>query len=197
MIGNNVLSFDIETISACCVAAAPSGCGFGDVDGNGTADYVYAGDMQGNFFRFDITDSNPDNWSVTKIFKAQYKPGTVDERDQPITTQPIAIRHPTEEEGFIIIFGTGAYLRTGDSTDVEIQSVYGIWDRLGPELIDKSDLQEQAYTNIDDELGLVRTLSNNDVDYSIVGNQKGWFIDLDSPAAGFPAGFPVQTEWPA
>lgn len=163
-----------------------------DVDGNGTADYVYAGDMQGNFFRFDITDSNPDNWSVTKIFKAQYKPGTVDERDQPITTQPIAIRHPTEEEGFIIIFGTGAYLRTGDSTDVEIQSVYGIWDRLGPELIDKSDLQEQAYTNIDDELGLVRTLSNNDVDYSIVGNQKGWFIDLDSPAAGFPAGFPAE-----
>lgn len=163
-----------------------------DTDGNGTADYVYAGDQQGNFFRFDITDSDFRNWSVTKIFKAQYKPGTLDERDQPITTQPIAIIHPTEEEGFIIIFGTGSYMRSGDSTDSEIQSIYGIWDRLSPELIMKSDLQEQVYTNLSDSLGLVRTLSDNDVDYSIIGGRKGWYIDLDSPPSGFPDGAPAE-----
>ena len=112
-----------------------------DADSNGTADYVYAGDLQGNFFRFDITNADFHQWSVTKIFKAQYKPGTADEKNQPITTQPIATVHPTEEEGFIIIFGTGAYLRTGDSTDSEIQSIYGLWDRLGPGLIQKADLQ--------------------------------------------------------
>ncbi|MFT7220398.1 MAG: type IV pilus assembly protein PilY1, partial [Candidatus Azotimanducaceae bacterium] len=163
-----------------------------DTDGNGTVDYVYAGDMQGNFFRFDLTDADPSNWTTTKIFKAQYKPGTVDETDQPITKQPIAIIHPTEEEGFIIIFGSGAYLRNGDSTDPAIQSIYGIWDRLGPELILKSELQTQSYTNISDPLGLVRTLSDNAVDYSIVGGQKGWFIDLDPPAPGFPDGSPAQ-----
>lgn len=163
-----------------------------DVDGNGTADYAYAGDMFGNFFRFDLTDEDYANWSVTKIFEAQYKPDTVDEMDQPITTQPIAIIHPTEEEGFILIFGTGAYLRRGDSTDMRIQSIYGLWDRLGPEFIEKSDLQEQFYTNFDDPLGLVRTLTDNPVDYSIVGGQKGWFIDLDSPPPGFPQGSPAD-----
>ena len=156
-----------------------------DADGNGTADYAYAGDLQGNFFRFDITDANFNNWSVTKIFKAQYKPGTADEKSQPITTQPIAIAHPTEDEGFIIIFGTGAYLRNGDSTDAETQSIYGIWDRLGPALVLKSELQPQSYTNFDDALGKLRTLSDDDVDYTFAGlKQKGWYNDLDSPAAG-------------
>ncbi len=166
-----------------------------DTDGNGTADYVYAGDLQGNFFRFDITSSDFNDWNVTKIFKAQYKPGTLDEKNQPITTQPIAIIHPTEADGFIVIFGTGAYLRTGDSVDPAIQSVYGIWDRLGPGLTLKSELQVQSYTNIDDPLGRVRTLSANDVDYSILGAQKGWYIDLDSPAPldlGGPAEFPGE-----
>jgi type IV pilus assembly protein PilY1 len=157
-----------------------------DVDGNGTADYVYAGDLQGNFFRFDITDSDFNLWSVTKIFKAQYMPGTLDEKNQPITTQPIAIVHPTEEEGFIIIFGTGAYLRSGDSTDSEVQSIYGLWDRLGPALILKADLQVQSYTNVNDTLGRLRTLSDNAVDYSVsaIGAQKGWYNDLNSPAPG-------------
>ena len=161
-----------------------------DADSNGTADYVYAGDLQGNFFRFDITNADFHQWSVTKIFKAQYKPGTADEKNQPITTQPIATVHPTEEEGFIIIFGTGAYLRTGDSTDSEIQSIYGLWDRLGPGLIQKADLQVQSYTNATDALGRVRTLSDNAVDYSVsaIGAQKGWYNDLNSPPPGGLAG---------
>ncbi|MBT6890715.1 MAG: hypothetical protein HOA25_04405, partial [Gammaproteobacteria bacterium] len=171
-------------------AGVPNGLGEPrviDADGNGTADYAYAGDLQGNFFRFDITDADFNNWSVTKIFQAQYKPGTADEKNQPITTQPLAIVHPTEDEGFIIIFGTGAYLRNGDSTDAETQSIYGIWDRLasgGSALVLKSELQSQSYTNVDDALGKLRTLSDNDVDYTVAGAQKGWYNDLDSPPAG-------------
>ncbi len=159
-----------------------------DVDGNGTADYAYAGDLQGNFFRFNLTDPDFRNWDVTKIFKAQYKPGERAEKNQPITTQPIAIIHPTEEKGYIILFATGAYLRTSDSTDPAIQSFYGIWDRLGPELIDKSDLVEQRYTNLNTEFGPVRTSSQNTVDYSVVENHRGWFIDLNSPPADDPTG---------
>ena len=162
-----------------------------DVDGNQTVDYVYAGDVQGNLFRFDITDNDHSNWTVQKIFQAQYKPGTTDEKDQPVTTQPIAISHPTES-GFIIIFGSGSYIRTSDSTNQEIQSIYGIWDRLSPELISKADLQQQKYTNVSDGLGLLRTLTNNQVDYSAVGGKKGWYIDLNSPAAGFPDGTPAE-----
>ena len=30
-------------------------------------DYVYAGDIQGNVWRFDLTSQNPSNWTVTKV----------------------------------------------------------------------------------------------------------------------------------
>jgi len=33
-----------------------------DVNGDYTADYVYAGDLQGNMWKFDIQDSDPANW---------------------------------------------------------------------------------------------------------------------------------------
>ena len=163
-----------------------------DVDANGTGDYAYAGDLYGNFFRFDISSSNFEDWNVTKIFKAEYDDGS-NIFDQPITQQPIAIIHPTEDAGFIIIFATGAYLRAGDSTDASINSIYGIWDRLSPELIDKgTDLVEQEYTNLIDELGRVRTLSSNDVDYTGSGGKKGWYIDLNPPVAGQAPGSPAE-----
>ncbi len=36
-----------------------------DLDGDHITDYVYAGDLQGNMWRFDLTSSNPSYWGVT------------------------------------------------------------------------------------------------------------------------------------
>ncbi|HFA7687536.1 TPA: pilus assembly/adherence protein PilC, partial [Neisseria gonorrhoeae] len=46
-----------------------------DKDLDGTVDIAYAGDRGGNMYRFDLSDSNPDKWSVRTIF----------EGDKPIT----------------------------------------------------------------------------------------------------------------
>ncbi|MGH8717439.1 MAG: pilus assembly protein, partial [Burkholderiales bacterium] len=35
-----------------------------DVNGNGIADYVYVGDLQGNMWKFDVTNSNPASWGA-------------------------------------------------------------------------------------------------------------------------------------
>ncbi|MGN7612950.1 PilC/PilY family type IV pilus protein [Magnetococcales bacterium HHB-1] len=35
-----------------------------DVDGNAVADYAYAGDLQGNMWKFDLSSSDPADWSV-------------------------------------------------------------------------------------------------------------------------------------
>ena len=35
-----------------------------DLDGDHLVDYVYAGDIQGNVWRFDLTSQNPSNWTV-------------------------------------------------------------------------------------------------------------------------------------
>ena len=159
-----------------------------DVDANGTVDYAYAGDVLGNFFRFDLTSSNSQNWSFEKIFEATYDNNGTTEI-QPITSQPIVVNHPSEPDGFIVIFATGSYITIPDGSDNQIQSVYGLWDRLGPGLITRSDLVGQFYTNVDDAtFGNVRLLSNNEVDYSAVGAKKGWFNDLNAVPAGGTVG---------
>jgi type IV pilus assembly protein PilY1 len=181
-----------------------------DVDANGTIDYAYAGDTLGNFFRFDMCRSDLGggecvvsttaytNWTVTKIFEAVYDPdcdaGTLgvetcdltdgDEVPQPVLNRPLVVEHPTEEDGFVIIMGTGSYVTSDDRTNTDIQSLYGIWDRLGPVLIEKTDLVKQEYTNLNDaNFGVVRTLTSNEVDYSVSGN-LGWYNDLRAVAAG-------------
>lgn len=38
-----------------------------DLDGDGIMDYLYAGDQQGNVWRFDVTSTNSANWSVSNF----------------------------------------------------------------------------------------------------------------------------------
>ncbi len=158
-----------------------------DIDSNGTIDYAYAGDTFGNFFRFDLSDSDWSKWSFTKIFEASYDDGLGNVTPQPITTQPIVTQHPTEADGYIVIFATGSYITVPDGTTDDIQSIYGIWDRLSPELIGVDDLVQQRYTNqFDATFGNVRSLSNEEVEYSATGGKKGWYNHLDAPSLGMP-----------
>jgi type IV pilus assembly protein PilY1 len=155
-----------------------------DLDLNGTADVAYAGDLRGNLFRFDMRDSNPDNWSATRVFTATYPQDGTD-MPQPITTQPIAIRNPQGEDGVIVIFGTGSFVTVPDATSTDIQSIYGIWDRLeaAPD-IERDDLVEQEITNlVDPVLGNLRTISDYPVDYAPPSTLRGWYVDLDAPRA--------------
>ncbi|HFC0537357.1 TPA: PilC family type IV pilus tip adhesin, partial [Neisseria gonorrhoeae] len=68
-----------------------------DKDLDGTVDIAYAGDRGGNMYRFDLSDSNPDKWSVRTIFE-----GT-----KPITSAPAVSRLKDKR---VVIFGTGSDL---------------------------------------------------------------------------------------
>jgi len=177
-----------------------------DSDGDGTVDYVYAGDLQGNLYRFDLSSSTAGNWATTPklLFKARYKTASAFPRDvvQPITTTPIVVKHPNFG-GFIVITATGSWMTDSDATSTAIQSIYGIWDDLSvaPEVTQNSvtnQLVEQVFTNqVNTEHGYtVRTLTNNPINWKNTGANnskvKGWYIDLDMPAAGSAVG----TEFP-
>lgn len=96
-----------------------------DVDGDFITDYVYAGDLQGNLWRFDLTSTDPSNWTATKIFTAKDSSGNV----QPITTQPQVGSHPYGlDYGVMVYFGTGKYLEKGDRNSTPENTFYGIWD---------------------------------------------------------------------
>ena len=97
-----------------------------DVDYNDTVDYVYAGDLKGNLWKFDLTATDYTQWDVA------YKEGGVPvplfkTPGQPITTKPSVMFH-CKKKGYIVTFGTGKYLGLQDLADISTQSVYGIWD---------------------------------------------------------------------
>ena len=115
-----------------------------DVDGDLVADYVYAGDLHGNLWRFDLigSDLKASASASASAFKvafggaplyraraSRYTSGDANQV-QAITAAPRLLRHPSGI-GHLLIFGTGKYLETGDATAVtgKAMSLYGIWDR--------------------------------------------------------------------
>ena len=105
-----------------------------DIDGNGTADVVYAGDLKGNLWKFDISDANPNNWGVAfggaPLYIATYTNALNQVIPLPITTSPQILY--MAKGGFMVNFATGNAFETGDFPSIGvIQRVYGIWDRPG------------------------------------------------------------------
>lgn len=120
--------------------AAPSGIayvGSADLDSDRVVDYLYAGDLAGNVWRFDVTSSNTSDWGVstfgnatgTPIFTARDSNGAA----QPITTQIQVTAIPTGvSDRVLLMFATGQKTpftaTAGDIYASGTQSVYGIWD---------------------------------------------------------------------
>ena len=100
-----------------------------DLDGDHMTDYVYAGDLQGNLWRFDLTSSSEANWVVTPgpLFKTP--------AGQPITTAPVVASgaaSPGLQQQLMILFGTGQKTpvtnTSAGSYAAGTQSLYGVWD---------------------------------------------------------------------
>ncbi|EMU1825652.1 pilus assembly/adherence protein PilC, partial [Neisseria gonorrhoeae] len=86
-----------------------------DKDLDGIVDIAYAGDRGGNMYRFDLSDSDPDKWSVRTIF----------EGGKPITSAPAVSRLADKR---VVIFGTGSDLSEEDVVGKDQQYIYGIFD---------------------------------------------------------------------
>ncbi len=166
-----------------------------DVNNDRITDYVYAGDLRGNMWRFDLT-GNSNQWSVGKLFQAEDDDG----QRQPITMRPVVGNHP--KGGVMVYFGTGKYFEVGDGIvepEPQIQSFYGIRDEGGTVL--RSQLQQQeiifegfgtlVQENVSEGIAAeltdfqVRVTSDNGVNYP---TQKGWYMNLIPPGTSFGQG---------
>ncbi len=162
-----------------------------DSDGDFDADYIYAGDLLGNLWKFDVSDANTNNWDVAWDSGGP-QPLITTQTNQPITTQPQATFHPDGLQGFMIYFGTGKYLEETDNIGAgqDTQAFYGVWDKNDtpvPNINPASDLLEQRITNqyeqdfdtnddgIADETYSLRDVSDNEINWS---NHLGFRLDL-------------------
>jgi type IV pilus assembly protein PilY1 len=175
-------------------AGRPNGIAFVtpvDEDADFDADYVYAGDLFGNLWRFDLADR-----SATKVFTALDGDGIA----QPITTAVRVVRHPTGR-GFLVLFGTGKYIESGsvDTGNTDPQTFYGIWDDLTNAVeITRNALLEQEILTGEVESARsgedanpafeVRGVTNRAINWAFdpslspaEGQHLGWYIDLPEP----------------
>jgi type IV pilus assembly protein PilY1 len=99
-----------------------------DLDGDHITDYVYAGDLVGNLWRFDLTSATETGWAVSAgpLFTTQ--------SGQPITTAVTVSSGATPAGGntIVIAFGTGERNQFTNAGPVAFpsatQSLYGVWD---------------------------------------------------------------------
>jgi type IV pilus assembly protein PilY1 len=133
-------------------------------------DYAYAGDLQGNLWKFDLTSFGD---QTTPLFTAR----NASDQVQAITTQPILGGHPNG--GVLVYFGTGQYLQAVDTLSTNVQTFYGVWDKGEPidTAIVRSDLQPQSIVAATNEFGKdLRETTANTVNWS---TKLGWYIDFN------------------
>jgi type IV pilus assembly protein PilY1 len=114
-----------------------------DLDGDHITDYVYAGDLKGNVWRFDLTSTSPGNWGVTNAGGISVnattggggaaRPLFTTQSGQPITSQLLVVSSSISGgQRLLIEFGTGQRTQLTNLAPVSYvggtQSLYGVWD---------------------------------------------------------------------
>lgn len=164
-----------------------------DTNGDRIVDLIYAGDLFGNVWSIDVSDSDKANWDFSYKSGANPRPlytachGNVcnGSNVQPITTQIQVVSHPSEK-GYLLLFGTGKYFEVGDNstTGQVTQSFYSIWDKQLSTLtaFNRSNLLEQKIIlEQGEDTDDYRITSNYPIDWS---SKQGWYLDLYNQQGG-------------
>lgn len=99
-----------------------------DLDGNGTVDVVYVGDIKGRLWSFDLASSSPDDWRVRFKGKPLFT-ATHGDNAQPISGAPYVLRVPKSQD-LQVAFGTGRHLSDSDASNTQRQTLYSIRDTV-------------------------------------------------------------------
>ncbi|HEX2830950.1 MAG TPA: PilC/PilY family type IV pilus protein [Burkholderiales bacterium] len=138
-----------------------------DIDGDGDVDYVYAGDLEGNLWKFDLRDKTPAQWTKSALYQA----------GRPIVGAPDVANHPLG--GFMVYFATGAMFTVAQALDETLQNhAYGIWD--GAPAANKDLLEQKLEENTvalasGSGARRVRTSTGKSIDWTL---HKGWRTEL-------------------
>ncbi|MEO8746771.1 MAG: PilC/PilY family type IV pilus protein [Rhodanobacter sp.] len=164
----------------------------GDYNSDQVDDVAFAGDAQGNLWRFDLSDPHPANWTVSLVYQGL----TPVQGLQPITTMPRLFPDPATNR-FLVVFGTGKYLGVGDNSSSQTQTVYAVRDTVGTSY-SQTDLVQQYLHEIvvtgDPHRpdGTYRCVSGGASDTCsaptplnpVSSTAGGWFINLYTASGG-------------
>lgn len=170
-----------------------------DKDGDGDTDLLYAGDLNGNVWRFEaVPGIGFTSGTTSRLYSAKSASGVA----QPITSLIDVGRHPTDPAGYMLFFGTGKYYQNDDQDPlnaVQFNTVYGLWDRNGStitsvttrnsNILQKQTVDVEVNESFDGNSFEVRVLSNTPISWvtrnattgwksCAVDASCGWYLDL-------------------
>jgi type IV pilus assembly protein PilY1 len=150
---------------------------------DGTADAVYAGDLLGNLWRWDLRAATGSYPAPVRIAVLTNTSGQA----QPVTSRPNVVVQPATNRRYVTV-GTGRLLDNSDISSPMAQSFYAILDgtgnnfaATGPAGAEFPITRSQLVQHTD----LTRTVT-------VESNQGGWWVNLGVSAAG--NGWRVITE---
>lgn len=139
---------------------------------DGSAGFAYAGDLQGNLWRFDLVKR-----LATKVFTAQDRDGVA----QPIAHAPAVVFAPGG--GYLVLFATGRMLEPADLLRASFtpQSMYAVIDRpalapLPPAA--RKQLMRRVLAGKDSF-----TIKGALFDYGAKDAKRGWYFDFPDAAS--------------
>lgn len=170
-----------------------------DIDGDSVADRIYAGDLKGNLWAFDVGHSNTGNWQS----RFGDSPLFADQWESPITVKPLVRWLPSDitnsavsdEPQVLVLFGTGQLMVESDVKHIAVNGIYAVSDKaqytgsltnstLGNVTQDSEFLlQRTVLTNKDaDDNPESRTILGEDDDGTFIPvnwqTHRGWWIRL-------------------
>jgi len=150
-----------------------------DTTGDRTPDLAYAGDLNGNLWKFNIGSGSADAWTSQLLFQTDDSGGD----RQAITSAPEVGHHP--DEGHMVFVATGRLFSTADGQDKTQQAAYGIWDNdwaggLLPIDVDSLLRQQLIGTSYPGTGARVRTATDNQ---PVWATHRGWWTPLEIAGA--------------
>ena len=164
-----------------------------DIDGDFITDYVYAGDLLGNMWKFDLKNTASSAWDVAysgggrpaPLFVAKDSLGN----PQPITAKA-DVGFAENRTDLMVYFGTGKFLEGADNniTSAQTQAFYGIIDAGSAVTgVPSSELLRQEIetfvnttcADLDGTTGAcdIRVTTDN----GISSSDHGWYMELPDP----------------
>jgi type IV pilus assembly protein PilY1 len=152
---------------------------------NGEATLMYAGDLQGNIWKFDfytgLSSTNISDNKITKAVSGVRKPlftaTDSSSNRQPITISPLIAT--AQKRGLMVIFGTGKFMEQIDAASTGTQGIYGVWDSGGTATsdysLDKTKLQQQTATEGTSTVTIATTAFTFGTG---TGEKRGWYFNF-------------------
>lgn len=144
---------------------------------------VYAGDLQGNLWKFDFTNETPFSDVLPFGGKPLFTALTDKGKPQPVTTRPRVVYAPGG--GYMVLFGTGKFIENGDADKSLFlpQSFYSIYDDEKTRVNGRDALEKRSFTKKGDDTLFISG------DAFVLGSKptqkRGWYVDfLDAQTTG-------------